>query len=658
MIYLKKRNIVIGGAWPYANNSLHLGHLAGLISGDILARYHRQVGDNVIYVSGTDCHGTPITQRAKKEGISPKEIAEHYHKEFVNTFNKMNFSYELYTKTESDFHKEDVMKIFRKIYDNGYIFEKIEPDNYCPNCNKFLADRDLKLICPVCGNETKGDQCDCGHVPTKEELKGAKCTDCGTVTIEKDNKNLYIALSKLQNKIQDFVNENKGNWRKNAQNETDKYLREGLRDRAVTRDLDWGVNIPVDGYEDKKMYVWIDAVLGYLTATRKYCLDNNLNWEDYWKEGNNNKMYMVHGKDNITFHSLILPGLLLALEDKYKLPDTIVSTEYLNFNQEKFSKSKGIGLTITEAIDLFNVDSLRFHLIKNGPEKKDTNFTIEDYLATHNNEITNKYGNFVNRTLKYKGIENVPEGIMNLEMQEKIDEAYEKIGKLIEKLEFREATLQIIAFLDEANKYYDEQKPWIQSKEDEEGFRNTMYTCCNLIANISNLLEPFMPDSSKKVREYLNIPKAMWERVEVKKGLELKNIEPLFTRITEKDLEEKNKKEEKTVEENANTITIDELEKIDLKVGKIEKAEKVEKSKKLLKLEVNMGDHIRTIVSGIAESYLPEDVIEKNIVVVANLKPVKLMGIESNGMLLAAKDKNGIRLVTIDGEIIPGTKIS
>ena len=417
----KGRNILIGGAWPYANNTLHLGHLAALLPGDILARYHRLMGDNVIYVSGSDCHGTPITERAKKEGTTPQAIADKYHEEFVESFNKMNFSYNLYTKTESKFHMDTCEKIFKKIYYNGYIFEKIEPDNFCETCNKFVSDRELTLVCPECGNTSKGDQCECGHVFTKQELIGATCITCNNKTTTKDNKNLYIALSKLQKDIEDYVKVEETKWRKNAQNETNKYLSLGLPDRAVTRDLDWGINIPIEGYEDKKMYVWIEAVLGYLTTTMDYCNRNNLDYENWWKKDKNDIMYMVHGKDNITFHSIIFPGLLISLKDNYKLPDMIVSSEYLNFNDQKFSKSKGIGLTILEAADMFNIDTLRFHLLRNGPEKKDTSFSVEDYNATHN-EINNKLGNFINRTLKFKGLTNIPKGNMD-----------EKIKKLLEK---------------------------------------------------------------------------------------------------------------------------------------------------------------------------------------------------------------------------------
>lgn len=524
------RNILIGGAWPYANNSLHLGHLAALISGDVLARYHREIGDNVVYVSGTDCHGTPITQRARKEGRSPKEIAESYNEEFSKTFKNMDFSYDLYGKTEDEYHKQKVQEMFRKIYDNGYIYEKEDKQPFCDNCNRFLSDRELKLKCPSCGEESKGDQCDCGYIPTTEDLDGAICVECGNKVHLKNNKNLYLALSKLQPRIEKYVEEYEKNWRVNSQNETNKYLKEGLKDRAVTRDLDWGINIPVKGYENKKMYVWIEAVLGYITMAQKYCLENNKNWEDYWKE-NNNKIYMCHGKDNITFHSIILPGLLIAMEENYKLPDMMVSTEYLNINSEKISKSKGNGITVNDMIKDYDVDTLRYYLIANGPEKKDSNFSVEDYITVHNSEITNKYGNLVNRTLNFKGLTKVPEGKIDNKILQMIDETYKKVGKYIEKIELKKATSAIMDLVEAGNKYYDGRKPWEQYKNDIDGFNDTMYTCINLIANLSNLFEPFMPRSSSKIREYLKIEKPAWKKIIIKTNAKINSPQPLFTRI-------------------------------------------------------------------------------------------------------------------------------
>ena len=529
---MNKQNIVIGGAWPYANNSLHLGHLAGLISGDILARYHRAKGDAVSYVSGTDCHGTPITERAKRENKTPKEVSEYYHSEFVETFNKMGFSYSLYTKTETEYHSEKVQAIFKRLYDNGYIYEKIEPESFCSKCNKFLADREIQFTCPKCGSLSKADQCEnCRYVPGLEDLKDGVCLECGETTIQKDNKNLYLALSKFQDEIQEYVNFHKNLWRLNAKNETEKYLKQGLLDRAVTRDLDWGIDIPIPGYEKKKMYVWIEAVLGYVTATMKYCEDNKLNWEDFWKEGSNNKVYMCHGKDNIVFHSIIFNSLVMGQRENYKTVDMIVSSEYLNINDDKISKSKGNGVTALQMLEQYDADSLRYYIINNGPEKKDSNFTIENFEATHNGEILNKFGNLVNRTLRFKGIEVLPKGEMNKDVDAEIEKLYKTTADLIEHLEFKEATERIMQFVEYSNRFYDEKRPWIQKKEDEAGFNNTIYTCANIIANLSNLFEPFMPFACKKIREYLGIDSPSWEKISINSGVDLTKVEPLFNKI-------------------------------------------------------------------------------------------------------------------------------
>lgn len=525
------KNVLIGGAWPYANNSLHIGHVAGLISGDIVARYHRQIGDNVIYVSGTDCHGTPITIRAKKENKTPKEIAEMYHEEFSKCFQDMQFSYDLYTKTEEEFHKETVQELFKKMYNNGYIYEKVDMQPYCEHCQKFVADRELLLTCPNCGNETKGDMCDCGYEPKAEDLVHAKCQECGNITIQKENKNLYLALGKLQERIEKYVEKNKDNWRPSSQNETEKYLKEGLPEKAVTRNLEWGVDIPIAGFEDKKMYVWIEAVLGYVTACKRICQEKGLNWEDYWKESENNIMYMAHGKDNITFHTIILPGLLIALEDNYKLPNYMIATQYLNINEEKISKSKGNGITIRQMLDNYDSDMIRYYLIANGPEKKDSNFSIEDFTAICNAEIVNKFGNLVNRTLKYKGLEEIPEGTMNEEIKNLIISTYSNVSEAMEKLEFKKATTLIRDLVEKGNKFYEEKQPWVQQKEDIKEFNNTIYTCANIVANLSNLYEPFMPNATQKIRNMLEIKNASWDYIEVTPKTKLDKIEPLFERI-------------------------------------------------------------------------------------------------------------------------------
>ena len=526
------KNVLIGGAWPYANSDLHLGHIAGLVSGDILARYFRLQGCNVMFVSGTDCHGTPITERAKRENKSPKDIADYYDKRDRETLEKFDFSYDLYTNTDTDFHKQEVMKMFKKMYDNGYIYEKIEPQAYCNHCQKFLSDRELEITCPKCGQVTKAEQCDnCQYVPTIEDMKDGICLECKEKVVLKDNKNLYLALSKFQKDIEEYVAKNNTLWRVNAKNETNKYLKQGLVDRAVTRDLDWGVDIPVPGYESKKMYVWIEAVLGYITATMKKCEELGTNWEEFWKEEYKPTIYMVHGKDNIVFHSIIFNSLLLAMKENYHLVNTIVSSEYLNINDEKISKSKGNGIPAIELVEKYGSDALRFYLINNGPEKKDANFTIDALIATNNGELLNKFGNLVNRTLKFKELEEIPEGKLDENIKQKIEETYKLVGKNIENLEFKQATDIAMELVETANKYYDEQKPWIQKKENLQEFNNTIFTCSVIIANLANIFEPFMPSACTKIRKYLNIQEKNWQLIEPKIGLKLDNIEPLFSRM-------------------------------------------------------------------------------------------------------------------------------
>ena len=527
-----EKNILIGGAWPYANSDLHLGHIAGLVSGDILARYFRQQGCNVMFVSGTDCHGTPITERAKREKKSPKDIAEYYDKRDRETLEKFDFSYDLYTNTDTDFHRKKVMEMFKKMYDNGYIYEKIEPQAYCNHCQKFLSDRELEITCPKCGQTTKAEQCDnCQYVPTIEDMKDGICLECKEKVVLKDNKNLYLALSKFQKDIEEYVAKNNTLWRVNAKNETNKYLKQGLVDRAVTRDLDWGVDIPVPGYESKKMYVWIEAVLGYITATMKKCEELGKNWEEFWKEQYHPTIYMVHGKDNIVFHSIIFNSLLLAMKENYHLVNTIVSSEYLNINDEKISKSKGNGIPGIELVEKYGSDVLRFYLINNGPEKKDANFTIDALVATNNGELLNKFGNLVNRTLKFKELEEIPDGKLDSTIKEKIEETYKLVGESIEKLEFKQATDIAMELVEVANKYYDEQKPWVQKKENIQEFNNTIYTCAVIIANLANIFEPFMPSACTKIRKYLDIKEKSWKLIEPVVGLKLENIEPLFTRM-------------------------------------------------------------------------------------------------------------------------------
>ena len=532
------KNILIAGAWPYANNALHVGHLSALLPADVIARHYRINNDKVIYVSGTDSHGTPITMRAKKEKIEPSLLVNNYHEEFKKCFNDLNFSYDMYGITCEEYHKKEVMNIFKTIYDNGYIYEKIAPEDYCEKCQEYLSDRELIGICPFCGKESKADQCDnCLHDLDSTILKEKKCITCGNIPIKKDNKHLYFALSKLQPQLENFYEENKKYWRTNGINETYKYLNNGLIDRAATRQLNWGVDVPIEGYDDKKLYVWIEAVLGYLTMTKKYCQENNLDFEEFMTS-KDTISYYAHGKDNIVFHTIIFPALLLAINPNYNLPKYIVSSEYVNMNDEKMSKSKGNGITINDLTTNFASDSIRYYFIINNPEKKDVNFSYTDFINSHNKHLVGEYGNFINRNLaflvkKFDGV--VPKGKIDESVKQKIEETYSKTNKLIEEANLRTALEVIFELVRFSNKYYDESTPWIKVKENIEEFNNITYTCLNLIANISNLLTPFMPNSSSKVFKMLEIKQATTSYITIKEDLILKDVVILFERIETKE---------------------------------------------------------------------------------------------------------------------------
>ncbi|MDD4188206.1 MAG: methionine--tRNA ligase [Bacilli bacterium] len=527
--------VFIGGAWPYANNSLHVGHLAALLPGDVIARYYRMKGDKVIYVSGTDAHGTPITVRAKNEGIKPEDIAIKYHEEFTECFNRLNFSYDLYTITSDEYHKKEVVKYFELLLENGYIYEKTEEQDFCEECNQYLSDREIEGICPYCSGLAKGDQCDeCLTTINAKELLEKKCKACGTHTAQKGNTHLYFKLSSFQNEIQELVDNSKEKWRLNAINESIKYLKNGLLDRAATRQLDWGVNTPVKGFEDKKIYVWIEAVLGYLTAGKKYSEDYGIDFTDFMTKSDDLITYYVHGKDNIPFHTIIFPALLLGLKNNFQLPDYILSSNYVNMNNEKISKSKGNGIIVKDLIDTYQSDTIRYYMIANGPETKDTNFSYEVLEHNHNKHLVGEYGNFVNRNLaflvkKFEGI--IPEGKMDLEIDEIINKSYSIVGELISRGELRQAIDSALNLVQIANKYYDNQKPWIQAKESLIDFNNTTFTCINLMANIANILEPFMPDSSKQVKNMLGIKTSNWSQLNIEGNRLLNNVDIIFDKI-------------------------------------------------------------------------------------------------------------------------------
>ena len=535
---MPKRDIFIGGAWPYANYYLHVGHLAALLPGDILAKYFRENGDEVIYVSGSDCHGTPITERARKEGVEPSEIATFYHNEFVKTFINVGFGYDEYSSTMSEHHKLYVMEQFKRMMENGYIYEKEDMQDYCEKCNNFLSDREIIGTCPYCGGKSTGDQCEqCNHSLNSTEVLDKHCIKCGELTTNRLNKHLYFALTKFEDVLQDLINKNKDKWRKNAVGEAQKYIDMGLVDRAATRQIEWGVPVPVHGYEDKRIYVWIEAVLGYLSVGSKVATERGIDFDKFISNDNENlKTYYVHGKDNIPFHAIIFPALISAIKNNYRLPDYIVSSAYVNLNNEKMSKSKGNLITVNELLDKFDSDTIRFYFAFKGPETNDVSCSIDDIAQTHNKFLVGMLGNFVNRNLsfivkKFDGFikkDDVDENIKN----ETIN-AYKVIGDCFEKGEIRNATIKIIEYISLANKYYDSKEPWVQVKENIDEFNKTTYTCVYMMANMANMIYPILPNGSEKIRKILNTQDFEWKEQIINGDLKIENLKLLYDRIEE-----------------------------------------------------------------------------------------------------------------------------
>ncbi|MDR1687161.1 MAG: methionine--tRNA ligase [Clostridiales bacterium] len=539
---MSKKKILIAGAWPYANGYLHIGHLASLVPADVIARYYRQKGDSVYFVSGSDCFGTPVAIRAKQENKSPREISDFYHAEFCDCFEKLGFTYDRYGKTSSDEHINFVRKFHKKMYESPYIYEKEAPQAFCEKCETALADRYVAGICPHCGGRAKGDQCDtCSNVLEPENLINPQCEVCHSPISFKKSKHLFIAISKLENELTGFVN-SRPLWRKNTAAFSKRYIDEGLRDRAVTRDLDWGIDVPKEGYEDKKIYIWAENVLGYLSMSYALCTERGESYEDLW--GENSRHYYVHGKDNIPFHTIILPSLMIANAGKWKLPDDIISSEHLTLEGRKISKSQNWAIWVKDLLAKHNPDSIRYFMITSGPEKRDTDFTWREFVNSHNGELLGAYGNFVNRTLafisKYFN-KTVPEGVTNAEISERINSLYADTGSLIEKGDTKEALDNIFTFIRFANKYFDTQKPWETRNTDIKSCKNTIFNCVQIIVNLAVLLEPFIPFSSAKIRGWLGAENS-WRKKEIPAGFVIPEPEILFERLDKGTAEEEVKR--------------------------------------------------------------------------------------------------------------------
>ncbi|MHB1484894.1 MAG: methionine--tRNA ligase [Saccharofermentanales bacterium] len=541
------KSVMIGGAWPYANGSLHIGHIAGLLPGDVLARYYRAkslvigsgfYGGQVFYVSGSDCHGTPVTIRAKQEGKTPKEISDFYHAEFKDVFDKLGFNYDLYGKTSDHWHIDFVQDFHRKMYEGRYIYEKTVPQAYCPACAKTLTDRMVTGFCPVCGKHARGDQCDaCGAVFEAESMTEPRCADCGNSIVFKETTQLYIAISKLENELTSFLAA-RSHWRKNAIAFTKRYIDEGLRDRAVTRDLDWGIDVPKCGYQSKKIYIWAENVLGYLSASSVVADRRGILFDEVW--GDEARHYYVHGKDNIPFHTIILPSLLMAHGGNLRLPDDIISSEYMTLESKKISTSNNWAIWAKDIVDRYDPDSLRYFFIANGPEKRDTDFSWREFVERNNSELLGAYGNFVNRTLvfiaKYFG-DIVPEGVVDPDIENCIRRLFPEVGTKIENGHLKDALDTIFEFVRSCNKYFDLKEPWKTRITDPAGCGNTLFNCVQIIANLSVLLQPFLPFSSQKIFTWLNLG-MKWEIQSVPCSLAIPEISILFERIDKNVIDE------------------------------------------------------------------------------------------------------------------------
>ena len=534
--------VLIGISWPFANGDLHLGHVASSLPGDVIARYHRLKGNHVVLVSGTDCHGTPIDIKALKENKSPKEIVDACHNSFSEDWKNIGLSYDLYNRTDDPFHKEFVQNLFKKYYEKGYLYEKKETQLYCENCNLFLADRYILGTCPKCGADIKGDECEkCNSLLEVKDVLNPRCAICNQAASIKETKNLYFALSKFQDNLRNLVEENKNNWRENAVLFTERYLNEGIPDRCASRSLTWGIPIPIEGYEDKKIYGWFENVWGYVTACKKYCDASGENWENYWKKGSNNKIYLVHAKDNIPFHTVIFPSLMMATEDNYTMPNKIVSDEYITIEGEKLSKSKGNYIALKDLLSRYPADAIRYYFLTNDPEKRDFNFTWTDFINTLNSDLLGKWGNFINRTLVFinKSFDGkLNEYEINSDLENQMKNLYEEVGTTINDGNVKEGLHLIFDFIGKANKYFDEQKPWELAKTNPEECQKVLFNCTNIIYNVNNLLKPYIPFSCEKVDTYLNQQIETWEYKKLSKLTLSEDIKPLYQRYDKSVIEE------------------------------------------------------------------------------------------------------------------------
>jgi len=673
---LAKEKVLVTSALPYANGKIHLGHLSGAyLPADIYVRYKRLNGDDIVYICGSDEHGVPITITADKEKVTPKEIIDRYHETNKNAFEKFGMSFDIYSRTSLPIHHQTAQEFFKCFYDQGLLVEKKSLQFYDEKVKMFLPDRYVEGTCPRCGNEeARSDECEkCGSLYDPSVLKNPKSKITGETPILKETSHYFFPLGKYQKRLEEYIAEmsEKYGWKENVLQYCRGWFNDGLKDRAVTRDLDWGVKVPLDGVQNKVLYVWFEAVLGYISATKELSLQkgNPDFWKNYWQDEKTKYIAFI-GKDNVVFHTIIFPAMLMAWndarEDKFVLPQNVPANEFLNFEGKKFSKSRGWGIDVDEFLELFPADLLRYTLAANLPENKDTDFYWKEFQARTNGELADILGNFINRTLTFtfkhfdgkvpqrNKLEKIDEEMLSL-----LKEAPAKISDLLERFKIKDAVFEMLNVARAGNKYFNDSEPWKTSKSDKEKCATTINICLNAIYTLAEIFEPVIPFTSKKIFEMLNAKPTEWQKcgeANLPVGQKLNDPQILFNKIEDKIIDEQiNKlpKAEEQPKELVEEISIDEFKKVKLRVAQIIAAENVKKSDKLLKLQIDLGNEKRQLVAGIAKSYSPEELIGKKILVVANLKPAKLFGIESQGMVLAldTNEEGKVKLIEIDQSI-------
>ncbi|MBT7622319.1 MAG: methionine--tRNA ligase [Lentimicrobiaceae bacterium] len=659
------KRYTITSALPYANGPIHIGHLAGVyVPADIYARYLRMNDMDVLFIGGSDEHGVPITIKARQLGVSPQDIVDKYHNIIKKSFEEFGISFDVYSRTSNPIHHKTASEFFKKLYDDGKFIEKTNEQYYDEENKQFLADRYITGTCPHCGNENAyGDQCEnCGTSLSPLELINPKSALSGNIPVLKETKHWYLPLDNYEEWLSEWIIKgHKNDWKPNVYGQVKSWIDQGLKPRAVTRDLDWGVKVPVKDAEGKVLYVWFDAPIGYISAAKEWSEKTGKDWKPYWKDKESKMLHFI-GKDNIVFHCIIFPAMLKA-EGSFILPENVPANEFLNLENNKISTSRNWAVWLHEYLEDFpgKQDVLRYVLTANAPETKDNDFTWKDFQARNNNELLAVFGNFVNRTLVltqkyYNGI--VPDcsdfGNISKETLDEIAKFPQLIGSSIERYRFREALNELMNLARLGNKYLTDMEPWKLAKSDPEKVKEIMVVSLQIVTNLAILSEPFLPFTSKKLSNLLNIKEYKWKEAGsadiLKAGHKINKPELLFERIEDSTIEQQVQKlmdtkldaqEQLSANPAKSEIEFDDFMKMDIRTGTILEAEKVAKTKKLLKLVVDTGIDKRTVVSGIAEYYDAEKIVGKKVSILVNLAPRKLRGVESQGMILMAEDTDG-----------------